>query len=188
MMGTLKGIYYRGVPQDEAGKLLARSERGTFGTGLYLADLECAAVYAGWGYVAAVEVDLKEVYRFKVPEDDTYFGEMVCIPLAHELYSLDGERIVNDAIAEKDFCFGGEIEEALVQLGCDALLVDYPRGSQELVVLRGGEHRLIDVLCTGDGQTPQTIMPQFLPAHWQDGIGLFQWLHRHTVEELFAAA
>ena len=184
------GTFYRGMAAACAGHLLTPSSEGTFGSGVYLADFAAATLYADDGFVGQFAVRMDKPYHYSVPHDDSDFGDMPGIPLVKELFPLEGERMVADAVSRDSYYFGSEIEEAIVQLGFDGLVVTYYDGSQEIVALRNTR------LCFDDLWAPRgeqienatRITPLFLRDHLKHGITIQQWLPKQCPEKLFASA
>lgn len=188
---TLGMTLYRGVDAECAQFLMARSTEGTFGSGLCLADFECAKCFSGdFGLVAEVRVKMAKPFHYSVPEDNSKFGDLPAIPLVEQLFPLTANKIIHQVVQSGGYYFGSVIEEALIAMGHDGLIVTFHDGSQEIVAFRNSITSLSDIYVP-TGSTPETserITHIFIEEHSRTGISLNQWLSSiasyEVVEEL----
>lgn len=110
-----------------------KSERGSFGSGVYLTtDIQCAfghAQEALESFVAEVDVRLANPYRYRIREPETVdsWGEGLVLKLFE-----DGQKRVEHA-AQADGQWGSEIEAELTRRGYDGVLAIFEDGTQEIV-------------------------------------------------------
>ncbi|WP_286837075.1 hypothetical protein, partial [Spongiibacter sp.] len=137
MAGPINSRFYHGFPYDKARYWNQPSFKGTFGSGYYLADKNCALLYAdeGNGFVIGFDVSLQNPFFFKQTADMEE-GEIYGIGFAKAVLGLDHPAILK-VYETGDLYFGKEIEDALTAKGHDGAYIEYDEGYYELVAYDG---------------------------------------------------
>jgi hypothetical protein len=111
-----------------------KSTRGTFGSGYYFADYNCAWEYADGLDEGVTEVELHPVntYEYSVPK--AYEGDFPGTLLVKALFTPEKALEINSLSGQSDGYIGIEVESELLSNGYDSLFVTYSDGSQELIM------------------------------------------------------
>lgn len=119
---------------------LKPSLRGTFGSGIYLADDFAAQQYAGEeGVVLATQVTLHAPYYYRATFEHDVDLDSPAVDLVRQLFSWStAESLLQSAMAT-DAGFGREIQVALEERDFDGLIVEYQDGSKEIVAYNSGQ-------------------------------------------------
>jgi hypothetical protein len=127
-------IAYHGA--DRFHETLRPSRRGSFGSGLYMADENAAANYAtssDTGTVIRLEVRLATPYHYRASFDHDLDFDSAAVGLVRALMPADVAQALLQESMQGDGMFGVEIENALRELGHDGVIVTYDDGSQEII-------------------------------------------------------
>ncbi|WP_455233069.1 ADP-ribosyltransferase-containing protein [Geopseudomonas aromaticivorans] len=131
------------------------SERGSFGSGIYLADEAAARCYADNGdgaMVLRVQVTFRNPYHCQATYDHGVDLESPAVDLIRSLFPEgDANRLIAQAM-NGDGTFGAEFQSVLQGMGHDGLIATYEDGSQEIVAFDPGqvvilERRMLESEC-----------------------------------------
>lgn len=177
----IHGRFYHGVPFDKARYWNSPSWEGTFGSGYYLADKNCALLYAdeGNGFVIGFDVSLQNPFVFKQTADMEE-GEIYGIGFAKAVLGQDHAAILK-VYETGDLYFGKEIEEALTAKGHDGAYIEYEEGYYELVAYAGARLLPAEILEFSDSEhsddlVEADILPDCLHDHFREGTTFTQFL------------
>lgn len=181
MAGPINSRFYHGFPYDKARYWNQPSFKGTFGSGYYLADKNCALLYAdeGNGFVIGFDVSLQNPFFFKQTADMEE-GEIYGIGFAKAVLGLDHPAILK-VYETGDLYFGKEIEDALTAKGHDGAYIEYDEGYYELVAYDGARLLPAAILEFSDSEHSDVlveadIMPDCLHDHFRKGTTFTQFL------------
>lgn len=132
------------------------SLRGTFGSGIYLADDFAASQYAGEeGIVLMVEVTLHAPYYYQANFDHDLDLDSPAVDLVRTLFPREAaERLLQSAI-DTDAGFGTELQLLLEARGFDGLIADYPDGSHEIIAYKSDQVLIIEPQLTNSPSEPR---------------------------------
>lgn len=177
MSKTVEATYYRGVSGESLDHLLTPSKEGTWGSGLYMADAECASNFAdGDGLIAELRVRLRRPYYHACKQSDFQeHGELPAIPLVHAVCP-GAAAIVDTVIKGGGYYFGTDIETALTGLGHDALIVSYPDRSLEVALYPPAQFTLVGLYAPDSDVSDSTnLLPDFTTKHLTQGLSMGEW-------------
>lgn len=114
--------------------VLKPSVRGTFGPGIYLADVFAAQQYAGEeGVVLTAQVTLRSPYYYRASFDHDVDIDSPAVDLVRGLFPQEAAESLLQSAMDTDAAFGREIQVELEAKGFDGLIVEYQDGSREII-------------------------------------------------------
>ena len=111
------------------------SDRGTFGAGIYLADIKCAEQYGGGGDSKIMECDvlLANPYQYVANFDHGIDFDSPAVDLIRSVLTPEEALRTIKISQESDGMFGHEVQQQLLRMGYDGIIATYDDGSQEVV-------------------------------------------------------
>lgn len=119
-------IGYHGTPA--AFEKFQRSERGSFGSGIYFGDETLARIYSEAGdngRVIKCKLHLKNPFVYYAADNYDYDLDSYAVNLVLELYEKQMAEAMIEASRQGDGLFGDEIRSMLVEMGHDGIVVVY---------------------------------------------------------------
>lgn len=122
------------------------SERGSFCSGIYCADVEAAKNYAdSGGFVYEVEINLINPYHYSASFDHELDFDSAAVDLIRTVLPGWAATVLHDSMYG-DGMFGHSVTQALMDLGHDGLIVTYEDGSQEIIAFHPDQVTILSVL------------------------------------------